>query len=69
VTDASGHFAVEDLAEGRYLLTASGFAPVSEQVDVAPGQEAAVELTVEPPRPVAPSVQADPETAPLPVVR
>ncbi|WP_018333172.1 MFS transporter [Actinomycetospora chiangmaiensis] len=70
VTDTAGRFAVEDLTEGRYLLTASGFAPVSEEVDVAPGRHAAVELTVDPPRPVAPAVeQADPQTAPLPVVR
>ncbi|WP_433801584.1 DHA2 family efflux MFS transporter permease subunit [Actinomycetospora sp. CA-084318] len=69
VTDTAGRFAVEDLAEGRYLLTASGFAPVSEQVTVATGRPAAVELTVDPPQPVAKASPVDAETTPLPVTR
>ncbi|MFC5064014.1 MFS transporter [Actinomycetospora atypica] len=71
VTDTAGRFEVTDLTEGRYLLTASGFAPVSEQVTVS-GHGTAVELTVEPPRPASseprPQDEADPVTAPLPVV-
>ncbi|MEJ2867209.1 DHA2 family efflux MFS transporter permease subunit [Actinomycetospora sp. OC33-EN08] len=68
VTDGSGRFAVEDLAEGRYLLTASGFAPVSEQVTVGAGHPTTVELAVEPPRPAS-TEPVDDATAPLPVVR
>ncbi|MDL5157693.1 MFS transporter [Actinomycetospora termitidis] len=68
VTDAAGRFAVEDLAEGRYLLTASGFAPVSETVTVTSGRPAAVELTVDPPQPAG-TEPVDDATAPLPVVR
>ena len=70
VTDTAGRFEVSDLTEGRYLLTASGFAPVSEQVTVS-GSETAVELTVEPPRPASSEPvadESDPMTAPLPVV-
>ncbi|MCD2190810.1 DHA2 family efflux MFS transporter permease subunit [Actinomycetospora soli] len=70
VTDTAGRFAVEDLAEGRYLLTASGFAPVSEQVTVGSGAHApAVELTVDPPQPVRTPSPVDAETTPLPVTR
>ncbi|MCD2194019.1 MFS transporter [Actinomycetospora endophytica] len=72
VTDTAGHFAVTDLAEGRYLLTASGYAPVTAQVTVARGRHEAVDLVVEPPQPAssAPVPDAlDAETYPLPVTR
>ncbi len=79
VTDATGHFAVEDLTEGRYLLTASGYAPVTARVSLARGSREDVELVVEPPRPVSPAWMAGPApdagtdavdaTAPLPAVR
>ena len=45
VTDGTGRFAVEDLPEGRYLLTASGYAPVTAQVTLARGAHHAGEVT------------------------
>ncbi len=75
VTDTSGHFAVEDLTEGRYLLTASGYAPVTSQVTVAPDRPQDVELVVDMPQPVPSAPVADllsgldSETTPLPVTR
>ena len=83
VTDATGSFAVGDLTEGRYLLTASGYAPVTAQVSVARDAQEPVELVVEPPQP-ATSGPAEPayvepqdargpaldaETTPMPVAR
>jgi EmrB/QacA subfamily drug resistance transporter len=53
VTDDDGSFAVGDLTEGRYLLTASGYAPVTAQVSVARGAREPVELVVEPPQPAS----------------
>jgi EmrB/QacA subfamily drug resistance transporter len=83
VTDARGSFSVGDLTEGRYLLTASGYAPVTAQVSVARGAQEPVELVVEPPQPASSGpvepVYAEPqdarrpaldaETTPLPVAR
>jgi Carboxypeptidase regulatory-like domain len=40
VTGPEGTFVFEDLAEGTYTLTASGYAPVAQVVQVAPGVEA-----------------------------
>jgi EmrB/QacA subfamily drug resistance transporter len=40
VTGADGTFVFEDLAEGTYTLTASGYAPVTQVVQVTPGVEA-----------------------------
>ena len=53
VTDEAGSFAVGDLPEGRYLLTASGYAPVTAQVSVARDAQEPVELVVEPPQPAS----------------
>ncbi|MDT7741094.1 MAG: hypothetical protein QOE59_172, partial [Actinomycetota bacterium] len=53
VTDAAGSFAVRDLTEGRYLLTASGYAPVTAQVRVDRDAQEPVDLVVEPPRPAS----------------
>jgi EmrB/QacA subfamily drug resistance transporter len=53
VTDATGSFSVGDLTEGRYLLTASGYAPVTAQVSVARDAQESVELVVEPPQPAS----------------
>ena len=53
VTDEAGSFSVGDLTEGRYLLTASGYAPVTAQVSVARDAQEAVELVVEPPQPAS----------------
>jgi hypothetical protein len=53
VTDGDGRFAVGDLTEGRYLLTASGYAPVTAQVSVARDAQEPVELVVEPPQPAS----------------
>jgi EmrB/QacA subfamily drug resistance transporter len=51
VTDATGSFSVGDLTEGRYLLTASGYAPVTAQVSIDRDAQGLVELVVEPPQP------------------
>ncbi|HEY2194836.1 MAG TPA: MFS transporter [Actinomycetospora sp.] len=76
VTDGTGHFAIEDLTEGRYLLTASGYAPVTAQVSVVRDLPEPVELVVEPPQPATPTAldaptvsELDAGTTPLPVVR
>ncbi|NMO89123.1 MFS transporter [Actinomycetospora sp. TBRC 11914] len=76
VTDGTGRFAIEDLTEGRYLLTASGYAPVTAQVTVERDGGEPVELVVEPPRPATPSAldgptetDLDAGTTPLPVTR
>jgi EmrB/QacA subfamily drug resistance transporter len=53
VTDDDGSFAVRDLTEGRYLLTASGYAPVTAQVSVLSDAQEPVELVVEPPQPAS----------------
>ena len=69
VTDARGFFSVGDLTEGRYLLTASGYAPVTAQVSVDRDAQEPVELVVEPPQPAssgpAESVHAEPVPAEL----
>ncbi len=76
VTDTAGYFAVDGLTEGRYLLTASGYAPVTAQVTVARDTGEPVELVVEPPTPAVPSAldgptitDLDAGTTPLPAVR
>jgi hypothetical protein len=55
VTGPDGRFRLDDVAPGRHMLTASGFAPVTEQVLVDPGTGPTdVTLTVTPPRPAGP---------------
>ncbi|PVZ12989.1 MFS transporter [Actinomycetospora cinnamomea] len=51
VTGADGRFRFRDLAPGRHMLTASGFAPVSEEVVVDGAVPLDVTVTVTPPRP------------------
>jgi EmrB/QacA subfamily drug resistance transporter len=68
VTGPDGTFAFDDLAEGIYTLTASGFAPVAQVVHVAAGAQAStvVELGRRAP---APPTQADGlATGPIAVV-
>jgi uncharacterized protein YfaS (alpha-2-macroglobulin family) len=57
-----GTFVFEDLAEGTYTLTASGYAPVAQVVHVAAGAQTAttVELGTRPPVPAAPPLEALP---------
>ncbi|GAA4912051.1 EmrB/QacA subfamily drug resistance transporter [Actinomycetospora succinea] len=51
VTGPDGRFRFDDLAPGRHMLTASGFAPVSTQVVVDGSGTPGVDLTVTPPSP------------------
>ncbi|GAA4871744.1 MFS transporter [Actinomycetospora straminea] len=64
VTGADGRFRFDDLAPGRHMLTASGFAPVSEQVVVEGAGSIDVALTVTPPRPAVSAGEAAGEAAP-----
>ncbi len=61
VTGDDGRFHFADLAPGRHMLTASGFAPVSEEVVVDGALPADVTLTVTPPRPAVPGRHEAPE--------
>jgi Carboxypeptidase regulatory-like domain len=61
VTGDDGRFHFADLAPGRHMLTASGFAPVSEEVVVDGALPADVTVTVTPPRPAAPGRHEAPE--------
>ncbi|GAA4810864.1 hypothetical protein GCM10023200_55830 [Actinomycetospora chlora] len=54
VTGPDGRFRLDDLPPGRHMLTASGFAPVTQQVAVEAAAD--VTLTVTPPRPATPGV-------------
>jgi EmrB/QacA subfamily drug resistance transporter len=63
VTSEDGRFHFADLAPGRHMLTASGFAPVSEEVVVDGALPADVTVTVTPPRPAVPGRHEAPETA------
>lgn len=84
VTGPDGSFVFEDLAEGTYTLTASGYAPVAQVVQVTAGAQstAAVELGTPGPSPLAPEgnghgngagnghqpLSTAPATGPTPVV-
>jgi EmrB/QacA subfamily drug resistance transporter len=46
VTDADGTFAFDDLAEGTYTVTASGYAPVASVVHVAAGGATTAEIAL-----------------------
>jgi hypothetical protein len=61
VTGDDGRFHFADLAPGRHVLTASGFAPVSEEVVVDGALPADVTVTVTPPRPAVPGRHEAPE--------
>ncbi|MDD7938744.1 MFS transporter [Actinomycetospora lutea] len=65
VTGADGRFRFDDLAPGRHMLTASGFAPVSEQIVVDGGPvRSDVTLTVTPPRPATAGRHEEPDLTP-----
>ncbi|MFC7660965.1 carboxypeptidase regulatory-like domain-containing protein [Pseudonocardia benzenivorans] len=65
VTDADGAFAFDDLAEGTYTITASGYAPTAAVVQVTAGGASTTEIAFPPPvvagsapaTPPAPQVQ------------
>jgi hypothetical protein len=61
VTGADGRFHFADLVPGRHMLTASGFAPVSEEVVVDGALPVDVTVTVTPPRPAVPGRHEAPE--------
>lgn len=52
VTGPDGRFRFDGVPAGRHMLTASGFAPVSDTVVVPPSGTTRVALEVTPPRPV-----------------
>ncbi|GAY08427.1 MFS transporter [Pseudonocardia sp. N23] len=61
VTDADGTFAFDDLAEGTYTITASGYAPTASVVQVTAGGASTTEIAFAAPvvagsAPVAPQV-------------
>ncbi|WP_103381471.1 MFS transporter [Pseudonocardia dioxanivorans] len=65
VTDADGAFAFDDLAEGTYTITASGYAPTAAVVQVTAGGASTTEIAFPPPV-VAGSA---PATTPAPQVQ
>jgi EmrB/QacA subfamily drug resistance transporter len=60
-TDADGTFAIDDLPEGSYTVTATAYAPAATQVQLSAGEPGRATLTLAPPRPVgAPSTNGAP---------
>lgn len=49
VTGEDGTFRFDDVAEGIYTITASGYAPVASEIEVGPGRPSEVVLTLVPP--------------------
>jgi hypothetical protein len=49
VTGDDGTFRFDDVAEGVYTITASGYAPVASEIEVGPGRPSEVVLTLVPP--------------------
>lgn len=49
VTGEHGTFRFDDVAEGVYTITASGYAPVASEIEVGPGRPSEVLLTLVPP--------------------
>lgn len=49
VTAEDGTFRFDDVAEGVYTITASGYAPVASEIEVGPGRPSDVMLTLVPP--------------------
>ncbi|WP_433290828.1 MFS transporter [Pseudonocardia sp. CA-142604] len=64
VTGPDGSFVFEDLAEGVYTLTASGYAPVAQMVQVTAGTQASTVVELGAPNPAA-TPQATPPAEPL----
>jgi hypothetical protein len=64
VTGPDGSFAFEDLAEGIYTLTASGYAPVAQMVHVTAGTQASTVVELGTPNPAA-TPPATPPAEPL----
>lgn len=49
VTGADGTFRFDDVAQGVYTITASGYAPVASEIEIGPGHPSEVVLTLVPP--------------------
>ena len=68
VTDADGTFAFDDLAEGTYTITASGYAPIASVVQVTAGGASTTEIAFAAPvvagsAPSSPAVAAQEPTS------
>lgn len=61
VTGENGTFRFDDVGDGVYTITASGYAPVASEIEIGRGTTTEVELVL-----IPPSAGPEPETDPVP---